>query len=182
MATLSCFDTSQVHELEVQDLFVPDMAAAVAAVCRALRSSPQLRCLQLDSYSLALHPQVLQAVAACSQLASLHLWVRPKVDKADPAADGLATLAQACRRLRRLTLQGIWRLSADMLPALMRLPCLRLLRLLGCSPAVGQEQCRALVGRLGLQQLQVDVVVDDDSLRAWWMIEKLGEAWKDEGT
>jgi hypothetical protein len=41
------------------------------------------------------------------------------------------------------------------------------------------EQCRALVGRLGLHQLQVDVVVDDGSLRAGWMMERLAEGWMD---
>jgi hypothetical protein len=61
----------------------------------------------------------------------------------------------------------------------MRLPCLRLLRLLGCGKAVGQEQCQALVGRLGLHELQVDVVVADGSLWAWWMIERLIEAWRE---
>jgi hypothetical protein len=48
----------------------------------------------------------------------------------------------------------------------------------GTSGAVGQEQCQALVGRLGLHQLQVDVVAADGllpgdwSLRARWMIER----------
>jgi hypothetical protein len=41
--------------------------------------------------------------------------------------------------------------------------------------AMGQEQCQALVGRLGLQELQVDVVVGDGSLRAEWMMERLAE-------
>jgi hypothetical protein len=67
-----------------------------------------------------------------------------------------------------------------MLLVLMRLPCLRLLRLQGCSEAVGQEQCQALLGRLGLHQLQVDVVVfADGSLRAGWMMERLSEGWMD---
>jgi hypothetical protein len=64
-----------------------------------------------------------------------------------------------------------------MLPALLRLPCLGLLRLLGCGTAVGQEQCQALAGRLGLQELQVDLVVGDGSLRAEWMRRRLAEGW-----
>jgi hypothetical protein len=63
-----------------------------------------------------------------------------------------------------------------MLPALMRLPHLTLLRLLGCGQAMGQEQCQTLVGRLGLQELQVDVVVAAGrSVRAGWMMDRLVE-------
>jgi hypothetical protein len=129
---LRWFDTSQVHVLELHDLYLGDIDAA--AMSQALRGSPQLRGLQLIS-SLALHPEVLQAVAACSQLTSLRLEVTRLMcyGLAAPAAEGLAALAQGCSGLRRLTLQGKRRLSADMLPALMRLPGLRLLRLLGCS-------------------------------------------------
>jgi hypothetical protein len=173
--TLDFFDASQVHVLELHGI---DGFANVSAdaMSQALRSSPQLRALQLES-NLALDPQVLQAVAACSQLTSLHLAA---LGKAAPAADGLAALAQGCSRLRRLKLQGTERLSADMLPALMRLPCLRLLRLLDCGQAVGQEQCQALVGQLGLQELQVDVVVAaDGSLRAEWMMDRLARGWLD---
>jgi hypothetical protein len=64
----------------------------------------------------------------------------------------------------------------------MQLPCLRRLCLLGCGKAVGQEQCQALVGRLGLQELQVDVVVDDgppQSLRAGWMMGRLAQGWRE---
>jgi hypothetical protein len=87
-------------------------------------------------------------------------------------------LRKGCSRLRRLTLQGIKGLNANTaLPALTRLPCLRLLRLLGCGKAVCQEQCQALVGRLGLHWLQVDVVVVDGSLWDEWMMERLAERW-----
>jgi hypothetical protein len=147
---LRCFDTSQVHVLELHDVDhgQPDLDAT--AVSLVLRSSPQLRGLQLCC-SQALHPQMLQAMAACSQLASLDLWVSWRCNgQAAPAADGLA---QGCRQLRQLTLQRIQQLSADTLPALIRLPGLRLLRLLGCSKAVCREQCQALVGRLGLHWL-----------------------------
>jgi hypothetical protein len=64
----------------------------------------------------------------------------------------------------------------------MRLPCLRLLPLAaGCGEVVDQEQRQALVGRLGRQELQVDVVVAADSwsLRTEWMMEKLAEQWMD---
>jgi hypothetical protein len=166
---LRFFDASQVHVLEMHD----HIDVQVATACVALRSCPQLRGLRLKG-TLALHPQVLQIVAGCSHLTSLHLGKR-RLGQALAAADGgLAALAQGCSRLRRLALQGIEGLSADMLSALMRLPCLRLLRLLSCGPAVGQEQCQAFVGRLGLQELQVDVdVVADGALRARWMMERL---------
>jgi hypothetical protein len=58
------------------------------------------------------------------------------------------------------------------------LPQLRLLRLLGCSTAQSQERCQALVGQLGLYDLQVDVVVDDGSGRAKWMMGQLAERWR----
>jgi hypothetical protein len=168
---LHCFETSQVHVLELHDSYLDGAGSIAAAVCPVMRSSPQLQALQLRS-TLVLDTQVLQAVAACSQLTSLHL---DAIGKAAPAAEGLAALAQGRSRLRRLKLQDIKGLSADMLPALMRLPWLRLLRLLGCGEAVGQEQCQALVGRPGLRELQVDVVVADGSLRAGWMIEQFKE-------
>jgi hypothetical protein len=168
-----------VHVLELHDYgnHIGDVDGPPAVSQVLYGSGPQLRGLQLCSI-LALHPQVLEAVAACSQLTSLHLYVTRRREGASaPAAGGLAALARGCSRLRRLTLQGIEGLSADTLPALMRLPCLRLLRLLGCSPAVGQEQCQALVGRLGLQELQVDVVVVDGLPRAGWMKARLAEGW-----
>jgi hypothetical protein len=173
---LRWFDTSQVHVLELHDLKYARAGLYAAAVSQALRSSPQLRGLQLKSRHV-LHPRMLQAVAACSHLTNLHLAA---IWEAGPsAADSLAALAQGCSRLRRLTLQGIELLSPSMLPALMQLPCLRLLRLLGCSEAVGQEQCQALTGRLGLQELQVDVMVAADGLlRAGWMTDRLAEGWR----
>jgi hypothetical protein len=73
-----------------------------------------------------LDPLVLQAVADCSSLTSLCLDAGYG---GGPAADRglLAAVAHGCRQLRQLTLQGIRRLTADMLPALMQLPRLRLL-------------------------------------------------------
>jgi hypothetical protein len=121
---------------------------------------------------------VLQAVAACSTLTSLCLDAGYG---GVPAADrGLAAVAQGCRQLRQLTLQGIGRLTGDTVATLMQLPRLRLLRLLGCAQEVGQERCQALVGQLGLWQLQVDVVVGDRSERADWMIGELAGRWREE--
>jgi hypothetical protein len=90
----------------------------------------------------------------------------------------LAVLA-GCRQLRQLTLVGMVGLLEGVLAALMLLPQLRLLRLLGCSPELSQERCRALVGQLGLWGLQVDVVVDDGSARALWMMQQLVERWRE---
>jgi hypothetical protein len=53
------------------------------------------------------------------------------------------------------------------------LPQLWLLRLLGCSTALSQERCQALLGQLGLYGLQVDVVVGDGSGGAVWMMGQL---------
>jgi hypothetical protein len=180
---LNAFDTSQVHALELDDqaatLTGTHKGEYAHFVARALRHSPQLRALRLESRH-ALQPQVLQAVAACRQLTSLCLWVERHHLPEHPVAGGLAALAQGCKRLERLTLRGVKRLSVDMLPALLRLPSLRLLRLLGCSEAVGQEECRALASSLGVvHQLQVDVVVADWSCRAEWMMLELGKGWRD---
>jgi hypothetical protein len=59
------------------------------------------------------------------------------------------------------------------------LPQLRLLRLLGCSVALSQGRCQALVGQLQLYDLQLDVVVGDGSGRARWMMEQLAERWRE---
>jgi hypothetical protein len=73
-------------------------------------------------------------------------------------------------------------LAESTLVSMMGLPqlrLLRLLRLLGCSAALSQERCQALVGQLGLfrRGLQEDVVVDDGSVRAKWMILELLPRW-----
>jgi hypothetical protein len=90
----------------------------------------------------------------------------------------MAVLA-GCRQLKQLTLEGMVGLLEGTVAALMLLPTLRLLRLLGCSPGLSQERCQALVGQLRLYKLQVDVVVDDGSARAEWMVRKLGESWRE---
>ena len=170
-ASVRFFDTSRVHVLELRSL--ADMAAAR----EVLRSSPQLRALRLHGEAV-LDPLVLQAVAACSSLSSMCLGTGYGGGPA--AEEGLAALAQGCRQLRQLTLQGI-RLSDHMVAVLMKgLPRLRLLRLLGCGQEVSQERCQALVGQLGLWELQVDVVVDDGSGRAQWRIRELAERWRGE--
>jgi hypothetical protein len=58
------------------------------------------------------------------------------------------------------------------------LPQLRRRRLLGCSAALSQERCQALVGQLQVYELLVDVVVDDGLCRARWMMERLEERWR----
>jgi hypothetical protein len=90
----------------------------------------------------------------------------------------MAVLA-GCRQLKQLTLVGMGGLPEGTVLALMLLPRLRLLRLLGCSPGLSQERCQALVGQLGLYELQVDVVVEDGSGRARWMMHELGERWRE---
>jgi hypothetical protein len=92
---------------------------------------------------------VLQAaVAALPQLQHLHLH---HYDLSSSQLDwsGMAVLAD-CRQLKQLTLEGMKGLQEGTVAALMPLPRLRLLRLLGCSPELSQERCQALVGQLRL--------------------------------
>jgi hypothetical protein len=92
----------------------------------------------------------------------------------------LEVLAGCCRQLRQLTLVGMADLPDSTLVALMvGLPHLCLLLLLGCRAALSQERCQALVGRLQLYELQVDVMVYDGSASAGWMMELLEERWRE---
>jgi hypothetical protein len=86
---------------------------------------------------------------------------------------GLATLASGCSRLQQLTLSQVGPVDVDAAAALMALPRLRSLQLLQCQGAPSQEECQALVGRLGLWRLQVDSLPGDGSLRSAWMSDKL---------
>ena len=125
---------------------------------------------------------MLQAIAALPQLQHLCLHVeRSGSSSSSTKAPAWDALAAGCSQLRQLTLWGASPLSEQMLVALMAgLPQLRLLRLLGCDPELSQERCQALVGRLGLWGLQVDVVVDDGSARAHWVIGELAAArWRE---
>jgi hypothetical protein len=90
-------------------------------------------------------------------------------------------LADGSRQLRQLTLVRMAHLlpESTLVALMVRLPQLRLLRLLGCSAALSQERCQALVGQLQLYELQVDVVVDDGSGRARWMMRGLAEKWRE---
>jgi hypothetical protein len=149
---------------------------AVDAV--ALQSCQQLRALRCALNWVAGQPAAaLQAIAALPKLEHLSLY-KEFFNWLDGAA--LAALA-GCSRLKQLTLEGVRQLPESTLVALMGgLQRLRLLRLLGCSPELSQQRCQALVGRLGLWALQVDVVVRDSTAgleRADWMIAKLGERW-----
>jgi hypothetical protein len=124
--------------------------------------------------------QALQAVAALPQLQHLPLQpvCYPRHQSSRQLTGAMAVLA-GCRQLKQLTLVGMVGLLEGIVMALMLLPRLRLLRLLGCSPRLSQERCQALVGQLRLYELQVDVVVDDGSARACWMMRKLGESWRE---
>ena len=182
---LSGFDISSVHTLSLESCIGLDHLAFQAALqtCRSLRA------LCCSSHCL-LHPAaVLQAIAALPELRHLslcpgssgipeeeHLFDYWQMDRIGTALVALA----ACPRLEQLTLVGMEALEEDTLVALMRgLTRLRLLRLLGCNAAVSQERCQALVGQLGLWQLQVDVVRDmwQFTGQHTWMITELEERW-----
>jgi hypothetical protein len=66
-----------------------------------------------------------------------------------------------------------------LMAGLPQLRLLRLLRLLGCNEDLSQERRQALVGQLQLYRLQVDVVVEDRSSRAQWMMARLLERWRE---
>jgi predicted exporter len=91
----------------------------------------------------------------------------------------MAVLMPGFRQLKQLTLVAMVGLQEGTVVALMLLPRLRLLRLLGCSPVLSQDCCQVLVGQLRLYELHVDVVVDDGSGRAEWMMRGLGERWRE---
>jgi hypothetical protein len=170
---LGMFDLNRVHTLELGYGWDEWDGAAADLLCRQLS-----RCAQLRSLHLAGAPSkhVLQAIAALPQLQHLCLFSELAGSEAAPTWDALAA---GCSQLRQLTLWDISPLSEQMLAALMAgLPQLRLLRLLGCDPELSQERCQALVGRLGLWELQVDAVVYDGTARADWMIARLEERWR----
>ena len=119
--------------------------------------------------------------AASSQLRCLHLKLSQHQGPHPHVLRVPALLAQGCRQLRQLTLQGMGQLSTDMLRALMLLPELRLLRLLGCcGSAASQEACQALLGQLRCYQLQVAVVEDAVRSAGRWMVGQLAEGWRQE--
>ena len=124
-----------------------------------------------------LHPDVLSLAPGWGRLEHLHLSLGWGPAEGAQQPHTLALLLAGCKQLRQLTLQGAKGLSEGTLSALMMLPSLQLLRRLGCDAALSQERCQALVGQLGRHRLQVDVVVDDGSLRAAWMAEEFEEGW-----
>jgi hypothetical protein len=172
---LGLFDLGCAHTLELGDVRDRWHGAAAGMLCQQLS-----RCAQLRSLHLAGAPakRVLEAIAALPQLHHLCLHVGRSSSMAAPAWDALAA---GCSQLRQLTLWDIRPLSEQMLAALMAgLPQLQLLRLLDCDPELSQERCQALVGQLGLWGLQVDVVVDDGTARADWLIVELARArWRE---
>jgi hypothetical protein len=171
-ACLAGFDLSSVHILQLEG-YSQDEGEALR---QQLSRCPQLRALRLDQASF--QPEALQAIAALPQLP--HLCLRAGPDGTQPDCSSLAVLAGGSRWLRQLTLMGMADLAESTLVALMAgLPQLRLLRLLGCSAALSQERCQALVGQLQLYELQVDVVVDNGTARAQWMMQRLEERWRE---
>jgi hypothetical protein len=125
---------------------------------------------------------VLSLALGWGRLEHLHLHLCLKggsVHDGGAQQPHMLALLAGCRQLRQLTLRGVKGLSEGTLSALMMLPSLRLLRLLGCDAALSQERCQALAGQLGRHRLQVDVVVDDGSLRAAWMMGQLAERWRE---
>jgi hypothetical protein len=165
---LRLWDYSRATALTVR----PRACRHVQILAEQLQDCQQLQalcCWWQDSEPRA---KLLRAIATLPQLQHLrlHTFRGARLD--------CGALAAGCRQLRQLTLEGVQPLQESALVALMSgLPRLRLLRLLRCSPALTQERCQALVGRLGLWALQVDVVMDDRSGRARWMIEQLQERW-----
>jgi hypothetical protein len=173
---LAGFDLSSVHTLQLT--YNAAWGSRVAgALGQQLSRCPQLRALRLNC--VPVRPETLQAIAALPQLQHLCLRAWPEKDQ-QLDCGSLAVLAGRSRQLRQLTLLAMADLAEGTLVALMLgLPQLRLLRLLGCSAALSQERCQALVGQLQLYDLQVDVVVDDGSGRAMWMMEQLAEKWRE---
>jgi hypothetical protein len=171
---LACFDISSMHTLELE-WFDQDEGGALR---QQLPRCPQLRALHLVHIK-AFQPEVLQAIAALPQLQ--HLCLRAWDTTSPQLGCGrLVVLAGGSRQLRQLTLMGMADLPESTLVALMvGLPQLRLLCLLCCSAALSQGRCQALVGQLQLYELQVDVVVDDWSASAGWMMTQLAERWRD---
>jgi hypothetical protein len=169
-ACLASFDLSSVHTLELLDKHCHwDLEKALR---QQLPGCPHLRALRL------VPPETLQAIPALPQLQHLSLFCHAHTPLLD--CGRLAVLAGCSRQLRQLTLEGMAGLPESTLVALMvGLPQLRLLRLLGCNAALSQERCQALVGRLQLYELQVDVVVNDGSERADWFMRELRGRWRE---
>jgi hypothetical protein len=174
---LACFSTRQLHKLAVT-CSVGDYISCTHAqqLQQGLQGCTQLRALRIAS-SAALHADVLSLAPGWGRLEHLHLSLKGGSALDGGAQPHLLVLLAGCSRLRQLTLRGVKGLSEVLVCALMMLPSLRLLQLLGCNAALSQERCQALVGQLGRHQLQVDVVVDDGSLRAAWMAEEFEEGW-----
>ncbi len=153
---LRAFDTAAVECMELLSLGMGGMAA----MCQALARCAELRALQVSADKTVQLSPLLQAVAGCKHLQHLHLnlWQKSPMDD-----EHLLVLLGRCRQL---TLSGISNLSTGTTAALMLLPRLRLLHLLGCNPCFSQDEAQALVGQLQALDLQVDVVVRDGSVRA----------------
>jgi hypothetical protein len=152
---LRYFDARGLTRLHLQDsgfngqLLLARMGAKLGAAASCLQA------LRLDSYS-SLEPATLAAVAQLTRLQ--RLWLQ--LGTAEAAA-GVAPLAAGCGQLQELVLVQAGGLQEAYVAALMGLPGLRALRLVGCrgTGMPDQERCQALLGQLpGLFKLQVDVV------------------------
>jgi hypothetical protein len=170
LESLDGFDLSRVHTLALSYSNIGDCPHPHPL----LPSCQQLRALFVRGCDVVLlQAAVLRAIAALPRLQHLHVYHEGHWT-GQPDFSSMAVLMSGCRQLKQLILVAITGLQEGTVAALMMLPRLRLLRLLGCSPELSQERCQALVGQLRLYELQVDMVVDDGSARAEWMIRKLG--------
>jgi hypothetical protein len=172
---LEGFDLSRVHTLSLINICRYE-AGRDEELCLHLPNCLHLHALSIDgSDAVLLQAAVLQAVAALPQLQHLRLQLFGYTDPFSKLDfSGIAALMAGCRQLKQLNLVAMTGLQEGTVGALMQMPRLRLLRLLDCSPGLSQERCQALAGQLRLYELQVDVVVDDGSGRAEWMMSKLG--------
>ncbi len=143
-----------------------------------LLSQTLLRCSGLKALHLENVPstrEVMEAVAACSELEHLYLEFPTFQHQQSLTLGLLAPL----KRLKQLTLKGCLQLCPGTVVGLMLLPRLRLLRLLACTPGISQDDAQGLVGTLGRYELQVDVVPNDGSVRAGWVIGELSGRWRE---
>jgi hypothetical protein len=96
--------------------------------------------------------EVVGAISGLQQLQHLYLsWFMLQPTCA------LAKLAAHCTQLRQLTLCAM-SVSEDVVGMFMSMPSMRVLRLLSCKGAPGQEACQRLVPPLAAFNVRVDVV------------------------
>lgn len=158
LAAVECLQLAGVHK-------------DVDAVRQALPRCTNLKAMQMKACPRLAAARLVQAIAACKQLQHLHLQFE--------LPDEHLLVLLVLQGVKQLTLSGAGSLSIGTIAALMLLPRLRLLRLLGCDPGFSQAQAQVLVGQLQVYELQVDVVPGDDSVRAGWEVRKLEGRWRE---